>query len=191
MHRTSLIAGAVLLAIWALAGCNPFTTAYGVAVDERGLGDMTKDRRIKSQIIADFAANKSIEGLGFSVYSYYGKVFLVGEQEKPDQKALAVTLARRVSGVESVATYILDELPEGEEAPCPFTDRIQRQVEIEAELLQDMDATSSNVEVQLVQCDLVLLGVLESQEEIDRVADHARRIVGVRKVVNFLMTPKP
>lgn len=182
-----LLVPAMLLA--SLAACNPYTTAYGIAVDERSMAEMTADRGVKSRIIKAFANNASIEGLGFTVHAYYGDVFLTGVQDKPHQKELAVTIAEQVEGVKSVRTYILTEPPEGVEG-CGFSDRMERQVEIEADLLQDMDITSTNVDAELVQCDLVLLGILGSKQEIDRVVEHARTVKGVRKVINFLRTPK-
>jgi len=57
---------------------------------------------------------------------------------------------------------------------------------LKSKLVADMDVWSTNIDVKVVQCHVVLLGIVESKEEITRAVAHARSVAGVRDVTSYL-----
>jgi hyperosmotically inducible protein len=123
------------------------------------------------------------------VYSFYGKVYLVGQKETEAQKKRAIEIAQKTEGVKSVTTYILQKKGEDEDS-CGTTNSLEITAKVNSALIQDGDIWSTNVEVQTVQCNVVLLGLVRSQKEIEKSIVHAKGVEGVRSVKSFLVSVK-
>jgi hyperosmotically inducible protein len=151
------------------AGCPP-KTIYEVAMDERSVGDLTKDKEIEAKVKTSFADDETVDALDISVYSFYGDVYLVGQKQTEAQKKRAI---------------------EGEdEDSCGTTNSLEITAKVSAALIGDKDIWSTNVEVQTVQCNVVLLGLVGSQKEIEKSIVHAKGVEGVRSVKSFLVAVK-
>jgi hyperosmotically inducible protein len=59
---------------------------------------------------------------------------------------------------------------------------------VDAKLTADKDIRSTNIDVKVVQCNVVLLGIVRSGEEIAKATAHAKSVAGVRNVTSFLMS---
>jgi hyperosmotically inducible protein len=57
---------------------------------------------------------------------------------------------------------------------------------VDAKLIADDRIWSTNVDVKAVQCNVVLLGIVGTQQEISRSVAHARSVPGVRSVRSYL-----
>ena len=61
---------------------------------------------------------------------------------------------------------------------------------VKAKLIGDEDIWSTNVDVKTVQCNVILVGIVGSKEEITKAISHAKSVEGARKVTSYLRTAK-
>jgi osmotically-inducible protein OsmY len=61
-----------------------------LAMDERSVGDLTKDKEIEAKVKTSFADDETVDALDISVYSFYGDVYLVGQKQTEAQKKRAI-----------------------------------------------------------------------------------------------------
>jgi hyperosmotically inducible protein len=156
---------------------------YKVAVDERDISTQIKDKTINSKILAQYLKDDSVKVLDISASCYEGHVYLVGEYESALQKKQAINIAKSVEGVKSITTYLhRKKYIKG----CGTTDNLNLASHIKAALVEDKNIWATNVEVTVVQCKAVLLGIVGSYEEIDKSITLAKGVKGVRGVKSFL-----
>ena len=167
-----------------ITGC---TTIYKSAVDERSLGEQYDDQNITMAIRQKFVDDPKIKYFDISTYCYNGHVYLVGEYDTVDQKNQAVKLAKEVEGVKSVTDYFL---PKKEDDTCGTTDNLKLSTKVTADLIGDKDISSTQIEVNVLQCNVILLGLVSSSAEIKKAIAHAKSVEGVRSVKSFLKTQK-
>lgn len=161
------------------AGC----AAYTVPVEERSTGTIIDDKTITLTIEKEFLKDETIKFLDFNVGTYEGVVYLYGEYENRDQIKRAVEIANSIVGVKSISTYFLPKSRRGE---CGVTDNVEINARLTKELVADKRIWSTNVDVEVIQCNIVLLGVVGSQEELQAVLEHAKATPGARSVKSFL-----
>jgi hyperosmotically inducible periplasmic protein len=167
-----------------LCGCTMlFRSSYGVAVDERKVGTMASDEKISLTIQEKLLQDDAIKVLDISTFCYNGHVYLVGEYGTEKEREKAVEIANHAPGVKSVTLYLLRK-KKGD--TCGMTDNLQINGKIQGELIGDKDIWSTNVNVKVVQCNVVLLGIVGSQGEIAKAIAHAKSVAGVRGVTSYL-----
>ena len=176
-----------LLLLLFIVGCSPYGTIYGVAVDERNAATIASDKKITATIQKTFLEDSAVKILDISSYCYDGKVFLVGEYDAIRQEEKAKKIAKNVEGVKSVQTYLL---PKKKGDTCGTSDNVAITGKVDAKLTADKDIRSTNIDVKVVQCNVVLLGIVRSGEEIAKATAHAKSVEGVRKVTSFLMSAR-
>jgi hyperosmotically inducible protein len=168
-----------LLALSALPGC----AIYNTAVDERPVGTIVRDETISAKLQAKFLEDKTVHYLDISPLSYEGHVYLVGEYSSTAERDRAIALAKETDGVREVTTFLL---PRKIGDTCGTTDNLERKAEVKKALIEDKSIWSTNVNVEVVQCRVVLLGIVGSQTELDKAVAHAKDVPGVREVKSFL-----
>lgn len=167
-------------------------TIYGSAVDERSLRQQIVDSVIAGHAQAEFYRHKKIRPLQITAYSYFGKLYLVGEYDSQEQLALIYECVNKVENKRAVISRLYqkrpkDEEPTEEEMDDPhFISEQAMAIKVKAQLLADFDVTSSPVSVEVLQGDVVLLGVISEQEERDKIVAHALSTAGVNRVVSYL-----
>jgi hyperosmotically inducible periplasmic protein len=181
MKRFLALCALVVLFV-AASGC---TTPYKVAMDERSIGSWADDEVIEGTILKDFVKDDTVKSLDISTYSYEGRVYLVGEYDSPAQKSRAVAIAKSVKGVKSVTSYLL---PKPKSDFCGTTDNLSILARVKKGLIAADDVHSTNVDVKVVQCRVVLLGIVASRAEAERAAAVARGVEGTRGVTSYLRT---
>jgi hyperosmotically inducible protein len=174
----------ILILEFLMAGC---TTIYKSAVDTRGVGKQYDDQKITMAIRQRFLNDETIKYFDISIYCYNGHVYLVGEYDSAEQKDQAVKLAREVEGVKSVTDYFL---PKKEDNTCGTTANLTLATKVKAELISDMEISSTQIEVKAMQCNIVLLGLVGSADSIKKAISHAETVQGVRSVKSFLQVQK-
>ncbi|MDD3313271.1 BON domain-containing protein [Pseudodesulfovibrio sp.] len=180
MQKATILAASVLLAaLFLLNGC----TAYNVAVDERTTGQWVDDNTIALTIEKDFLADDLVKYLDYDAFSYRGHVYVVGEYESREQVDRAVKLAKGVEGVRQVTTYLL---PKREDDGCSTADKLGIYQKLKQALVDDKNIWSTNIEIEIVQCNVVLLGIVGSSAEKSAAEAHAKAVKGVRSVKSFL-----
>jgi hyperosmotically inducible protein len=167
-----------------IMGC---TTVYKSAVDERSVGEQYDDEKITMAIRKKLSDDEKIKFFDISTYCYRGHVYLVGEYDTADQKNQAVRLAKEVDGVKSVTDYFLLKKKDD---TCGTTANLELLAKVKKELIGDKDISSTQIEVKALQCNIILIGLVGSADEIKKATSHAKAVEGVRSVKSFLHTRK-
>lgn len=172
-------------------GCSSILTSvaeqiYVAAVDRRDVKTILKDTNIKLTIINKFHDDEYIQlldSLDLSIECYGGHVFLIGQYDQPVQKTRAVKIAKSIKGVKGVTTYLL---PKNKRDVCGIDENLTITGTVKAKLIGDMTIYSRNIDVKSVQCNVVLYGIVESEDKITKAVGHAKSVKGVRTVTSFL-----
>lgn len=182
MQRVFLVLSGLLVGA-IVAGTTGCSTAYKSAVDQRSLSTLYDDEKITMAIRSKFVEDKTIHYLDISTYCYAGNVYLVGEYEKPEQKNQAVKLASQVPGVKSVTEHFL---PKRKDDSCGISDNLAAEAKVRAGLIEDIDLSSTQIETKMIQCQVVLLGLVRSRADIEKAVSLAKGVSGVRSVKSYL-----
>lgn len=179
-HFLSFILLLALLGLMLQAsGC----AVYDAAVEERSVGTYVDDEAITFQIEKDFLADDKVKYLDYDASSYEGHVYIVGEYESRSQVDRAVAIAKGVDGVRRVTTYMLPKNPNDH---CGTTDNLEIYGRLKKDLVADKNIWSTNVEIKTVQCNVILLGIVGSMSEREKIIDYANKTKGVRSVKSYL-----
>jgi osmotically-inducible protein OsmY len=172
----------------ALGGCSTTDVAVGggatagvAASQERGIDGALSDTQISAEINYAWLQNSvnMFHELNISVYD--GRVMITGvlpNQAKADE---AVALAWKPKGVREVIDEIIVD-PSG--TTGSFASDTWITAQIKAKLLFDRDISAVNYSVDTVRGVVYIMGVAQSQAELDRVFGYARNVEYVKKVVN-------
>ncbi|WP_419786734.1 BON domain-containing protein [Pseudodesulfovibrio sp.] len=182
MNKKSTLS--TILALFAAMLLLNACAAYDVAVDERTAGQWVDDKNISLTIEKDFLADDLVKYLDYDAYSYRGHVYIVGEYESREQVNRAVKIAKNIQGVHTVTTYLLPKKADDE--GCSTVDTASLYGKLKSKLVDDKNIWSTNIDINIVQCNVVLLGIMGSQAEKAAAEAHARSVEGVRSVKSFL-----
>jgi len=183
LHRLLLVT-LPLLAATLLNGCTmAAVTIYQLAVDERKIGTYIDDKNIEAAIASKFHEDERVRPLDLSAFSYNGRVFLVGQYDSTKQKARAVKIARQTPGVKSVTAHVL---PRRALSKCGNIDTAALEVKVKGYLIADEHIRATNVKVESLQCNIVLLGIVETRREASQAVACAKNVEGVRSVTSYL-----
>ncbi len=177
-----------LAAALAFTGCAPTVTSLAVdgaytASEERTMDDVIDDNGIKLKL------NKLLldERLGLfkdvGTVVYRRHVYLLGDVEKAEDKVRAGEIARipeKVSGVTN-DIQVTDEGGVG-----ALVDDIYIEKVIQADYLFDSEIDSSNFRVRSVNGVVYLIGLAESQAELDKAVAIVDARDDVRRIVNYV-----
>ncbi len=161
-------------------------TAAGVGHDRRSWTTVISDRNIQTTAYDNFNKDKELAlKNNVTIVVYNGVMLLAGEVRTAELKERA---ERRVSGYEGVRRLV-NEIEVRE--PEGFLSRRRNNtitVHVKTALLDIVDMAGfdpTRVNVTTVHRTVYLMGLL-SREEAERVADIARNVAGVEKVVRVL-----
>jgi len=158
-------------------------TAYETAVDERSTEQQMLDAIIEGHAQAEFYKHKDIQPRQIIAYAYFGKLYLVGEYDSQEQLKTVYECVDKVKNKRAVVSRLY--LKEDKEESDFFAEHALA-TELKAQLLADFEVTSSPISVEIVQGDIILLGVISDKEERDRIMAHALSSVGDGRVVSYL-----
>ena len=183
--------GAAIVLSFFLAGCSPFDLALGggatagvAASEERGVDGSLSDARIGTQISAEWAHKNSNTFIALGLSVYEGRVLITGVLKTQQDVDDAIKIAWGVGGVREVINEIIID-PSGVTGTFGSDTFIVAQ--LKAKLLIDKDVSAVNYSVDAVRGIVYLMGVAQSQDELDRVIGYARNIRYVQKVVNHVL----
>lgn len=174
-----------------VAGCSTAELAIGggatagvAASEERGISGSLSDAQIIAQI--NYAwLDKNVDifhSLNLAVYE--GRVLITGLLPSQEQVDEAVAIAWKTNGVREVINEIIVD-PSGRTGTFATDSFITAQ--LKAKLLIDKDVSAVNYSVDAVRGIVYIMGVAQSQAELDRVIGYARNIRYVQKVVNHAL----
>jgi len=158
-------------------------SAYETAVDERSTQQQMLDSIIEGHAQAELYKNKEIRSDQITTYCYFGKLYLVGEYDSQDQLKKIYECVDKVEGKRAVISrlYLKDE-----QAKQGFFSRQEMIMKVKAQLMADFEVTSSPLNIEIVQGDIILLGVISDKQERDRILAHALKTEGVGRVISYL-----
>ena len=178
MEKLFRFAAALLLLV-TVSGC----TVYSAAVDERNVKTIANDTKLKLAIEKEFLNDKTVKILDISAFVYDGHAYLTGEYGTPTERRRAIDVAGKVNGVRSVTPFLLAK---NKADFCGITDNAAMATKVKTALIEDKDIWATNINVEAVQCHIVLLGIVGSQTQIDKAIKHAKQVAGVRSVISYL-----
>ena len=183
------LAGAFLFAF--SAGCTVEGAAIGGAA---GVGIMASQERGFVQGVNDQAIRIAINDgwLQYSERMYRllslqvqeGRVLVSGVVPDQEMRLEAIRIAWQPEGV----TEVINEVQvEGETGGVDdFARDTWISTELKAKLVFDADVSSINYSIETVHGVVYLMGIAESEQELNRVIEHARNIAYVERVVSYV-----
>jgi osmotically-inducible protein OsmY len=183
---------AALLALGLLAGgCTVWGAAAGAgavgvtaAQTEKGFRRSMSDTEIRIAINDLWlqADEEMFRKVNLQVQE--GRVLLTGNVRLPEQRVEAVRLAWQAPGVREVINEIevTDASGLGNTARDTWIS-----TQLRSTLLVDKEISSINYSIETVNQVVYLMGVAQSQAELDRVVGHAKTISYVRRVLSYVL----
>lgn len=178
---------------FSLSGCAPISNPfdgksvydiYGVSVDKRSLYSISKDRYIVTQIQGYIGSMHAADVFTLDVESLYGYVYLIGEYNTKKEKQKLLNYVKNVVNVRKVTYYLLDKSKR--EPSCSLSDDASLLFKVKSTMLADRYLTGPNVHVHVVQCNVILAGIVQNAYKRDRAIELARGIKGVKSVKSFI-----
>jgi len=118
---------------------------------------------------------------------YDGRAYLVGIYEREEEKARVLEIARTVEGVRSVDAYLVPSTGDAAAEPCSTEEDLRLSGVVKSRFKEDLKhIKTSRMDVISVQCVVVLVGIVRTEQEIDAILETARSTAGVRDVVSYL-----
>lgn len=183
-----LIPGLLGLGLFLLAACattdsDQESSASLVPQKEKSLEQSVADQRIEKEIgdllfQADRQLFERVE-----LEAEEGRVLLSGQVRDVQDRLDAVRLAWQVKGVQEV----INELEVGDKASVSdFARDAWITSQLEGKLLLDEEVRSLDYSVETVNQVVYLMGVAQSQGDLNRIIAHAKNVEYVRRVVSHV-----
>ena len=141
-----------------------------------------QDQRLKMQLRSALVENEAFAALGLTPAVYMQQGFVVGFVDNDTQGQSVVATANSVQGLRSVETY-LPVKP----AASTTEDDVTTKTEVKAAIALDPSLVSSRYTIEVLDGQVVLLGVVMSEEERQGVEKAAAGVGSVKGVTNFLL----
>jgi hyperosmotically inducible protein len=184
MRNFLIVVSCIIFAVMTY-GC---TASPKVTQEEKFVRSFAGDKKIMSTILKKFLADHLVRDLNITPRCYNGHAYLVGEYETEKQKERAVEIAQGIEGVKTLVTYLL---PKKKDDPsCKPEDNLRITSEVKTLIAGDRKIWSKNLSIVTAQCNVVLMGFVGKQTEIQKVIEHAKRVEGVRSVQSYLKSLK-
>jgi osmotically-inducible protein OsmY len=175
----------------ALCGC-PLAIVGGLAAaggagyaanQERGAAGAFDDMTIKTNIQNAWLQVNPLMQRDFTITVYEGRTLLTGMSPNPEMKVQAAQIASQIPGVRAVYNEIEVAPSEGAWASVKDT-WISSQ--IRSNLVFASQVRSVNYTIETANGSVYLIGSARSQAELDRVAEAARNVPNVKRVVSYV-----
>ena len=167
-----------IVAVGAAAG-----TAGAAAAQERSVGDAVGDTVIKSNINSALL-QKSMDLFGdVEIDVVEGRVMLTGSVPVPEDRVEAVRLTWTVDGIKEIINEIQVEDESG------LNDYAQDSwitARIKSKLLFEKEVKSINYNIETVNAVVYMIGIAQSQGELEKVTNIVRNVPNVRRVVSHV-----
>ena len=179
-----------LVGYGALAACSPVSTAIGaaaytadLATQERGLYQGLDDNRMWIAINGRFAAADLAVAQNVHLQVQEGRVLLSGVVDTQEQRLAAVKAAWEEPGVREVINDI--EIARDRDVGQIAEDQYLAE-RVWLKLFVDRAVRANNYSVECINGVVYLIGVGQTQDEVQRAIDHARDVPYVRDVKSYM-----
>jgi osmotically-inducible protein OsmY len=182
-----------VLAALLVTGCGPVFGTIAVktgtlAAQERTTADAATDERIRIEISNKWFKYNIDMFNALTLNVSEGKVLVTGTLKDPEQRLEAIRLVWQVEGVKEVLNEI--KLGEGGGLGAYARDTVIS-TQLRTKLIFDSNISSVNYSIETVEGVVYLMGIAQSQQELDRVVDHARNTSYVKRVVSYVRVKDP
>lgn len=187
IHR-SLALITMLATAPSLSGCvgmviGAGATAGVAASEERGLEGATQDARIRVEINEAWFRHNVDMYSKVTLAISEGRVLLTGTVPTEQVREDAVRLTWQVAGVREVYNELLVSESSG---VIDGARDLRIQQEIKSRMLFDKQISNINYTVDVTDGTVYLLGIAQSDTELNRVIGHAREVSAVRNVISYV-----
>ncbi len=189
----ALLLTAVFAAGAAVCGCT--TAAIGAAasvgvyaVQDRTIGEGIDDAAASNQVKMRLLAADSAAFAEVDVEVANGNLLLSGAAPTAEHRQAAETIARGVGAIDNVYNEIFVGPRSG------FVRSAQDELitaHIRARLAASPSVRAINVNIETFHGNVYLMGIARSQHELERAAEIASVVPGVRRVVSFMQVRHP
>lgn len=158
-------------------------TAVTASQTEKGMRQVFNDKEIEIEVnlLLLREHEKLFRKVGVTVEE--GRVLLTGQVESLDHRLRAVRQAWQADGVREV----INEIEVNDESTVEdFARDIWISTQLKSTLLLDKAVRSIDYSVETVNYQVYLMGIAQSQAELNRVIGHAKNIDYVRRVVSYV-----
>ncbi|MCR6629515.1 MAG: BON domain-containing protein [Magnetospirillum sp.] len=179
-----ILASAGLLSGCAGALIGAGATTATAASEERGLEGAVDDAKIRAEINHLWFQRDVEMYRQVTLTIKEGRVLLTGTVSTPEARVEAVRLAWQAAGVREVLNEI--KVDDGTNGFTDYTRDISISQKLKTRLLFDKEIRNINYTVDVNDGVIYLMGIAQSDVELERVIAYARDISGVRGVVNHV-----
>ena len=151
--------------------------------EERSFNNFVEDTIIVAQLKNAYFSNNEKIFFNVSVEVTEGRVLLTGSVEQIDERIEATKLAWSIEGVNEVINEIQISNDEG---ILDYAEDLIMKTKINAKLLLDKDILNLNYSVEVVNGIVYLIGIAQSQEELNSVINISENTYGVQNVINYV-----
>ena len=171
-----------------ISGCQSAymaTVSKAVLIDkeERSFNNFVEDTIILAQLKNAYFSNNEKIFFNVSVEVTEGRVLLTGSVEQIDERIEATKLAWSIEGVNEVINEIQISNDEG---ILDYADDLIMKTKINAKLLLDKNILNLNYSVEVVNGIVYLIGIAQSQEELNSVINISENTYGVQSVISYV-----
>ncbi len=168
-----------LFCLFSLNACT-LGLSYAILEDERPLLTILDDQAITVAVKGQLLEKDPFKASDINVYCFYGQVFLVGYVDREFQ-LFAKNIATNTEDVQFVHTHWYSE------ESLSTEDDIEARIEVQVSLLAALDIPATQVEYEVHNREVVVLGVVSSEKIAKRVVSLLQDLVGVSSVTSYLM----
>ncbi len=173
----------VLVCLLLITSFGSFGCALPSYDDERSFGTIVDDTALAANIKGRLLSSKFTDGYSVKVYSYDGKVFLVGNVPNEFQTE-AEHLARSTQGAQSVTPHWFT-------GPSSTLADKDLEVKVAANLITTPGVSSTQVELEVHNGEVIVLGMVNNPFAAERVLEAVRKTEGVKKITSYLLIKDP
>ncbi|MBL6602574.1 MAG: BON domain-containing protein [Alphaproteobacteria bacterium] len=167
--------------VGAVAGVGAAAVAAGTT--EKGLSTSISDSVISTKISESYFQDDVNLFSAVTVEVNQGSVLLTGAVVKPEDAVKAVQMAWQVHGV----IEVINELDIQDKSSIKDRAKdIASQAQLRGRLITDLDISSLNFSIDVVNGVVYLSGIAGSEEEMNRVVAHAQDLRFGTTVVNYI-----
>lgn len=191
-HRFGRSATRAAAAVWVFAllatggcgGMRPYRAMAKAASSEESVHAQVDDDRLKMALREALLTSNAAAVVHVTPYVYMGHVYLVGFVDGAAQRQKVPAAAQGIAGLRSLDTYLPDQPAESQTASD-----LSLKGEVKAALALDRERVTQ-IDLEVLAGDVVLLGVVSNQTAIDSAVAAAQGVAGVTGVTNFLLLPE-
>jgi len=172
-----------------VAACGPTlivgagAAAGNAATQERGFATTVSDGALETAIGAKLLGHSGRLFVDVAVEVHEGRVLLTGAVEKTKHRIEAVRIAWQADGVREVINEI--QVRDDSGVLNAARDGLVT-TELSSKITFDKEIKGVNYSIETVNGTIYLIGVAQSQAELDRVINHARQISYVRRIISHV-----